>query len=78
MSVTFKRKHSFIPKASWYTDHQDGQTNHGALQMEGNEAANNNGTQQQVNSNNLGGGSGKFSGEHDSECSSVTSDSAPG
>jgi hypothetical protein len=34
----------------------------------------------QMSSNNLGGGgsSGKFSGEHDSECSSVTSDSAPG
>lgn len=38
-------------------------------------------TQGQISSNNLGGGggsSGKFSGEHDSECSSVTSDSAPG
>lgn len=47
--------------------------------MEGNEG--NNGTQPQMSSNNLGGGggsSGKFSGEHDSECSSVTSDSAPG
>lgn len=34
----------------------------------------------QMSSNNLGGGgsSGKFSGEHESDCSSVTSDSAPG
>lgn len=39
----------------------------------------NNQAQGQVSSNNLGGNSsGKFSGEHDSECSSVTSDSAHG
>lgn len=44
-------------------------------------AGDNGTTQGQISSNNRGGGggsSGKFSGEHDSECSSVTSDSAPG
>lgn len=63
--------------STWYTDPDLQELN---LQTEGHTTGHGHG-HAHVSSNNLGGGggsSGKFNSEHDSECSSVTSDSNPG
>ncbi|KAG5682224.1 hypothetical protein PVAND_011589 [Polypedilum vanderplanki] len=73
-----KNKFGSADNINQMSSNQDGREHHDIEPT----TIDNNQTQGQISSNNLerGGGnsSGKFSGDHDSECSSVTSDSAHG